>query len=197
MQVTGGRALTGLKYRCGLRNRWRQDGDPGCGSGVTARSVEVSSSTATLANAVAEVEPQVIVAFVIPELMNAVVSPVVGVAYPRLVGSVLPVGVVIAGGLVPSETAVMIGFPVSGVRERTGAGVVPSVPVDWPPEERIACNPTRVIPEMRNTSSPPPVEAVWVAVKVVEDADPISLFGTQTVRLPEVENPVNVEPTLV
>jgi hypothetical protein len=41
--------------------------------------MEVSSSIATLANAVADVLPQVIVAFVIPELMNAVSIPVVGV----------------------------------------------------------------------------------------------------------------------
>jgi hypothetical protein len=114
------------------------------------------------------------------------------------VASVKPVrGVKFVDAFVPQHAAPISGFPVSAACGSTGAGAVPDVPDDWPAVARTAKAPVRVIPEIRNTSRPPPVEPLWGAVQTVPVAEPIRALRTQTVRFPDVENPVRVESTLV
>lgn len=53
-----------------------------------------------------------------------------------------------------------------------------------------ALDPVRVMPENRSTVRPPPVSPVLVAVKVVEDALPISEFRMDTHNAQAVPPPV-------
>src|SRR6185436_12192277 len=73
---------------------------------------------------------------------------------------------------------------------RTGAGVVPAVPVDCPPLPRMEPRPTIEMPEMRMTPRPPPLEDACDAVQVVELAAVMSELRTQAVKTPVVEKPV-------
>jgi hypothetical protein len=100
----------------------------------------MSSSITMLANAVAIVDPQVIVEPVSPELRNAVSMPVVGDEYDTSRDSVHDPGSVIAGVKVPPITTPIHRFAVNAawvpenvvptLRSNTGAGVVPAPPVD-------------------------------------------------------------------
>ncbi len=96
---------------------------------------------------------------------------------------------------VPLATVAIIGFTLNGVKDNTGAGVVPAVPELCPPFDLTAEAPVPVIFVTLKTTSPPPVEEACDAVKIVDEAAGIVAVLTHICKLPVVENPVLVEST--